>query len=85
MVPLAFYCYNPGDKPLYLFLGKIDDADETYLNGVKIGSSGKLPPEPLTRWNDQRAYKIPNELLQKENVIAIRLTIFFLLGHTQRI
>jgi len=61
-----------GNQPLYLFLGKIDDCDETYLNGVKIGSSGKLPPEPLTAWNDQRAYKIPSELLQKENVIAIR-------------
>ena len=62
----------PGNQTLYLFLGKIDDADETYLNGIKIGSSGKLPPEPLTAWNDQRAYKIPNELLQKDNVIAIR-------------
>ncbi len=68
---------HPGNQPLYLFLGKIDDADETYLNGVKIGSSGKLPPEPLTAWNDQRAYKIPNELLQKENTIAIRVYDIF--------
>ena len=68
---------HPGNQPLYLFLGKIDDADETYLNGVKIGSSGKLPPEPLTAWNDQRAYKIPNELLQKENTIAIRVYDLF--------
>jgi len=61
-----------GNEQLYLFLGKIDDLDETFLNGVKIGSSGTFPPNPVTAWNEQRAYKIPAGLLKKENVIAIR-------------
>ncbi|MBK7379882.1 MAG: fibronectin type III-like domain-contianing protein [Ignavibacteriales bacterium] len=45
-----------GNQPLYLFLGKIDDADETYLNGVKIGSSGKLPMTFPMRWEDCSAF-----------------------------
>ncbi|NWF88068.1 MAG: hypothetical protein HXY50_01255 [Ignavibacteriaceae bacterium] len=61
-----------GDQQLYLFLGKIDDLDETYLNGIKVGSSGTFPPNPVTAWNEQRAYKIPAGLLKKDNVIAIR-------------
>ncbi|MFZ2322507.1 MAG: hypothetical protein WAV89_02300 [Ignavibacteriaceae bacterium] len=66
-----------GNQPLYLFLGKIDDIDESYLNGVKIGSSGTMPPEPVTAWNNQRAYEIPAGLLKKENVIAIRVYDIF--------
>lgn len=61
-----------GNEQLYLFLGKIDDLDETFLNGVRIGSSGKFPPNPVTAWDEQRAYKIPNGLLKKNNVIAVR-------------
>lgn len=45
-----------GNQPLYLFLGKIDDADETYLNGVKIGSAGKLPMTFPMRWEDCSAF-----------------------------
>lgn len=65
------------NEELYLFLGRIDDVDETFLNGVKIGSSGTFPPNPLTAWNDQRGYKIPKEILKNENVIAIRVYDIF--------
>ncbi len=58
---------------LYLLLGKIDDADETYLNGKVIGSMGKFPPENVTAWNNNRVYEIPNNLLKEENVLAIRV------------
>lgn len=60
-------------KELYLLLGKIDDADETYLNGTLIASSGKFPPESITAWNDQRIYEIPKEILKEKNVLAIRV------------
>jgi GH15 family glucan-1,4-alpha-glucosidase len=66
-----------GNQSLYLFLGKIDDTDEAYLNGVKIGFSGTFPPNPVTAWNEQRAYKIPPGILKKENVIAIRVYDIF--------
>lgn len=65
------------NETLYLFLGRIDDVDETFLNGEKIGSSGTFPPNPLTAWNDQRGYKIPKGILKQENVIAIRVYDIF--------
>jgi len=30
-------------KDIYLNVGKIDDADETYFNGVKVGGMGSFP------------------------------------------
>ena len=32
-------------RMLYLNMGYIDDVDEVYLNGHKIGSTGSFPPE----------------------------------------
>ncbi len=60
-------------KPLSLALGKIDDADVTYLNGVRIGSKGRFPPDSLTAYQEFRLYKIPAGLLQRENVLAVRV------------
>ncbi len=62
---------------LILLLGNIDDADETYLNGVKIGETGKFPPERKTEWTTLRAYPIPKGLLKKtNNVLAVRVCDF---------
>ena len=60
-------------KELYLLLGKIDDCDETYLNGTLIGRSGKFPPESGSAWNEQRAYRLPKDILRENNVLAIRV------------
>jgi sialate O-acetylesterase len=58
----------------YLVLGKIDDFDVTYLNGVEIGSTmdGKRLGSSIS-YNQIRLYKIPSNLLQKENVIAVKV------------
>jgi GH15 family glucan-1,4-alpha-glucosidase len=64
-------------QELMLLLGKIDDADETYLNGVKIGETGKFPPERKTEWTTLRVYEIPKGLLkEKNNVLAVRVCDF---------
>lgn len=60
-------------KELYLLAGKIDDVDETYLNGKRIGSTGKFPPQAQSAWNQQRVYQIPKGLLEENNVLAIRV------------
>ncbi|NVK55029.1 MAG: sialate O-acetylesterase [Alteromonadaceae bacterium] len=54
-------------EPLILRLGRIVDADEAYINGQKVGSTGyQYPP---------RRYQVAPELLQPgENVIAVRIT-----------
>jgi len=59
----------------YLRLGYIDDVDEVFFNGVKIGFSGGFPPNYSTAWNAKREYRIPTELIDRngENVIAVRV------------
>jgi hypothetical protein len=61
------------NRELYLCAGTIDDADETYLNGTRIGATGRFPPEAASAWNEQRAYRIPLRLLREKNVLAVRV------------
>ena len=44
------------EETLYLNLGRIDDVDETYLNGYLIGSKGSFHPEYETAWDQTRTY-----------------------------
>ncbi len=58
-----------------LQLGYIDDVDEVFINGVKIGFSGGFYPNYYTAFNAERRYVIPQELLnyEGENLIAVRV------------
>ena len=59
---------------LYLELGRIDDADQVYLNGHLIGATGGFPPDYFTAYNYHRRYLIPMEYVNKgKNVIAVRV------------
>lgn len=67
---------------LILFLGRIDDADEVYLNGERIGKTGVMgrsDGEDYKRW---RAYTIPGDRLytDRENLIAVRVYDGFIHG-----
>jgi sialate O-acetylesterase len=54
-------------QPATLGLAMIDDSDDTYVNGVKVGST-------MQKWNEQRIYTIPvGTLKEGKNVIAIRI------------
>lgn len=62
----------------YFALGKIDEEDIVYLNGVKIGDIRDVETgryhNPNIRWWLYRVYTIPISLLKsKENVIAVRV------------
>ncbi len=58
-----------------LFLGYIDDVDEVYFNGHKIGFSGTFPPRYHTAYNAHRNYTIPSEFINfnGKNLIAVRV------------
>ena len=59
---------SPG---LYFHAGAIDDFDEVYINGVKIGQTGKETPQ---YWLTPRLYRIPAGVLKKgRNLIAVRV------------
>ena len=67
--------YDPNET-YYLVLGKIDDFDETYLNGKLIGhTSDRMPINESQSYNAVRIYEIPEGLLDKsrDNVIAIKV------------
>lgn len=71
---------NLKNKKLVLVLGKIDDLDEVFINGIKIGSTGIIKDPPMGSaleqyWQMFRGYYIPDEVLyqNKENVIAVRV------------
>ena len=58
---------------LYLGLGYIDDVDEVFVNGTKIGSSGTFPPYFETAYNARRQYYVPEDILNfnGNNVIVV--------------
>ncbi|MDM8001905.1 MAG: acetylxylan esterase [Bacteroidota bacterium] len=60
---------------LMLNLGKIDDADETWFNGHKVGATGKMPPDYACAYDVQRSYLIPPEYVNwgGKNTIAVRV------------
>lgn len=62
-----------GDSDPVLRLGKIDDADEVYVNGTRIGGMGTFPPAFTSQWSAKRAYVVPAALLREENLVAIRV------------
>jgi sialate O-acetylesterase len=52
--------------PLILSLGKIDDNDETYVNGILVGST--------KNWEEKRMYHIPDGVFRiGKNIIAVRI------------
>lgn len=59
----------------FLVLGRIDDIDETFLNGTMIGRSGTFPPRYRTAYNTNRKYHLPSESINftGDNVIAVRV------------
>jgi len=75
-------------QKLILLMGKIDDYDEVYLNGQRVGHTGFMP-EPGEDWgNDQRSYAQlrvytlpPGVVLpDRDNVIAVRVFDGFMQG-----
>jgi hypothetical protein len=62
------------DKPLAIALGSIDDADETFLNGRRIGASGEFPPKAETAFNVPRLYSFDRAHLAERNVLAVRVS-----------
>ncbi|MBN1421518.1 MAG: hypothetical protein JXP34_22285 [Planctomycetes bacterium] len=64
---------RPGPGDLYLYLGRIADADETFVNGVAIGSRGKGPPFPVPLPFAERWYRIPAGVVTESNLVAVHV------------
>ena len=62
-------------KDIFINVGKIDDTDETYFNGVKVGGLGQFPPNYVSAWDVIRRYRVPHEIIRYggQNSLAIRV------------
>lgn len=62
----------PGEwvgRDLLLSLGKLDNSEDTFFNGICISRLEKRPPEPH---NYPRVYTVPGELVKQEkNIISV--------------
>ncbi len=70
------------EVPIFFISGRIDDANEIYLNGHLLAKSGNFPPQYQTAYNQKRKYYIPREYLKfnQKNIIAIRVYDEYLEG-----
>lgn len=66
---------TPHNDALYIDLGYIDDVNEVYFNGTKIGELGILPPKYESAYTSPLFYYIPEKLINfnGKNTIAIRV------------
>lgn len=62
-------------KTLLLYIRNVDDCDEVYFNGQRIGATGVFPPNYQTAYDWDRKYVIPAKLIKEdgENLIAVRV------------
>ncbi len=63
------------DLAVALELGRIDDVDATFVNGIQVGQRGDFPPSYRSEWWTFRRYPVPAGALNwgGENVLAIRV------------
>jgi len=64
------------NRALYLYVEKVDNACETFFNGVKVGVSGTLPPNYTSGLaTNEHRYVVPGDLVKpgEPNVVAIRV------------
>jgi beta-galactosidase len=68
-------------KEVELLLGKIDDVDETYLNGVRIGGLGSFPPDFRTAWDQERRYRVPAGVVRGNGTDLVAVRVFDATGN----
>ncbi len=61
-----------GDS-LLLVMSGVDDADETFLNGVLVGKTGSFPPNIRTELRSLRVYPLPRFIREEHNLLALRV------------
>ncbi|RYX82899.1 DUF4982 domain-containing protein [bacterium] len=66
---------NYKGKDFYVLLGRIDDADEVWLNGERIGGMGTFAPGAASAWDVERRYRVPASLVRGDgtDVLAVRV------------
>lgn len=61
---------------LMLDLGKINDVNEVFFNGKRIGQMGLFPPNYTSSYFAPIRYHIPSELIQSNNINTLAIRIY---------
>ncbi|MDT8325563.1 MAG: hypothetical protein RRA94_15725, partial [Bacteroidota bacterium] len=61
------------DDSLLLVMSGVDDADETFLNGVLVGKTGAFPPGFRSELRSLRVYPLPRFIREEYNLLAVRV------------
>jgi beta-galactosidase len=58
-----------------LLMGRVDDVDEAWLNGQRIGGTGSFPPNYQTAWDIERRYRVPAGVVRGDgsDLLAVRV------------
>ena len=71
----TFQFKNSPNKAMFLFMGKIDDYNEVFINGTKVG--GQIPDMKIkpkyTTYDALNIYQFNSSILKGNNVIAVRV------------
>ncbi|MBM9592450.1 SpoIIE family protein phosphatase [Leptospira sp. 201903075] len=74
----SFY-YEPDNKPLGIYLDRVQEVDKLFINGILLGSTGGISKEGLylPNWYYKRLYFIPSSVLKANDVNELELEIHF--------
>jgi hypothetical protein len=79
-IPATFKATSRWQERLRVFLSAIDDSDETYFNGIRIGKTGRMPQDPggyASQYQALRDYHVDlrddSVRWDRDNVIAMRV------------
>lgn len=62
--------------PLAFYAAGIRDADEAYLDGVRIGSTGSFPPRPELATIQPRLYRLPGDPTDRGAVRTLAIRVY---------
>jgi putative membrane-bound dehydrogenase-like protein len=59
----------------FLYIEQIDNASECFINGIKVGISGAMPPKYANGYDNEHRYVVPGNAIKpgETNTIAIRV------------
>ena len=74
-MPLTNTVADDGIEDMTIVCGKIDDFDEVFINGTKVGETNDGRRIGSSRsFSELRIYEIPNGLLKRgQNTVAVRV------------
>ena len=60
----------------FLYIEQIDNASECFINGVKVGVSGGMPPKYVNGDNNQHRYVVPKDTLVPGELNTVSIRVF---------